>query len=808
MFAGPAARIDFDRAQRVKCGVFTRNAARAGRADAMAESEHEHACCHGKAAGGQNPPPASADRVGKYVWPMCPDVLEDEPVPCPHCGMALERVVAAVPGQGLEYTCPMHPEVRQDAPGECPHCGMALEASIPQERLEDDAEYVDMRRRFRVAVALSIPVLVLAMGDMLPGRPISTLLGERSRVLLELLFALPVCTWAAWPFYQRAVTSVVNRRLNMFTLIGLGVAVAFLFSVVAALAPGIFPDAFRDAAGHVGVYFEAAAVIVALVLMGQVLELRARFRAGSAIRSLLGLAPTHARKLTPCGHEKDIPLGDVAVGDRLRVRPGEKIPVDGRVLEGASHVDESMVSGEPAPVAKGPGDSLIGATINGNGSLLMAAERVGAETLLARIVQMVSDAQRSRAPIQKVADRVSGWFVPTVIAAAAVTFALWAWLGPPPALAFAVINAVAVLIIACPCALGLATPMSIVAATGKGAENGILFRNAEAVEHLCDIDLLLVDKTGTLTEGRPMLQDVHAAEGWDADAALALAAALERASEHPLGAAVVAAAESRGLAGGDVEGFEAVPGRGVTGRVQRDGRDRTVAIGNQALMGSRGIDTAPLSATAETARRDGATALWLAVDDALAALLTVSDPVKETTPEAIERLHQDGVRIVMVTGDNAVTARSVAERLGIDEVRAEVMPEDKLAVVREFQAQGRRVAMAGDGINDSPALAAADVGIAMGTGTDIAMESAGVTLVRGDLLGLAQARRLSRLTMRNIRQNLFFAFVYNGAGVPIAAGALYPVFGILLSPMIAAAAMSFSSVSVIANSLRLRRARL
>jgi len=774
----------------------------------MSESGTGHHCCH--AAPAADPPSAviKQDLTGKYVCPMCPGVVEDEPVPCPHCGMALERVGAALPGQDLEWRCPMHPEVVQSEPGECPICGMALEASAHEESLDDDPEYRDMRRRFRVALAFALPVLLLAMGDMLPGRPVSALLGERVKVLLELALAVPVCTWAAWPFYQRAWTSVLNRRLNMFTLIGLGVGVAFGYSLVAALAPEIFPKAFRDADGRVAVYFEAAAMIVALVLLGQVLELRARFRAGSAIRALLGLAPVMARKVTPCGHERDIPLADVAVGDRLRVRPGEKIPVDGRVVEGDSHVDESMISGEPLPVSRRPGDSVIGGTLNGSGTLLIEAERVGAETLLARIVQRVGEAQRSRAPIQRLADRVAAWFVPAVIAAALVAFVLWALLGPPPALAFAVINAVAVLIIACPCALGLATPMSIVAATGKGAENGILFRNAEAVEHLREIDLLLVDKTGTLTEGKPALRDVHVTGGWHAEAALALAAELERASEHPLGAAIVKAAEARGLGLGEVNGFEALAGRGVSGQVERDGRTHAVAVGNRGLMESLGVDVSPLSGDAEAARRNGATAVWLAVDGALAALLTVSDPVKATTPEAIARLHRDGVRIVMVTGDNEVTARSVAEGLGIDEVRAEVMPEEKLALVRAFQAEGRRVAMAGDGINDAPALAAADVGIAMGTGTDVAMESADVTLVRGDLNGIARARRLSRLTLRNIRQNLFFAFVYNGAGVPIAAGALYPVFGVLLSPMIAAAAMSFSSVSVIANSLRLRRAQL
>jgi Cu+-exporting ATPase len=590
----------------------------------------------------------------------------------------------------------------------------------------------------------------------------------------------------------------------MFTLIGLGVGVAYGYSLVATLAPGIFPAAFRDGAGQVAVYFEAAGVIVALVLMGQVLELRARYRTGQAIRSLLGLAPTHALKVTPCGHEKDIPLQDVKVGDRLRVRPGEKIPVDGTVLEGGSHVDESMISGEPLPVRKGPGDPVVGATLNGTGSLLIEAEKVGADTLLARIVQMVSDAQRSRAPIQQLADRVAAWFVPAVVLCAVVTFIVWALWGPQPAMAYAIINAVAVLIIACPCALGLATPMSIVAATGKGAENGVLFRNAEAVEQLRAVDVLLVDKTGTLTEGKPTLTAVLVSDGFEPDHVLALAAALERHSEHPLAAAIVGAADSGQLPRHEAADFQSVTGQGVSGTV--DGH--RVALGNQALLAALQVDTAPLAPRAEDLRREGATVLWAAIDGRPAALLKVADRVKDSAAEAIAALHGEGLQVIMVTGDNERTARAIAAQLGIDDVIAGVQPEQKLEVVRRFQAEGRTVAMAGDGINDSPALVAADVGIAMGTGTDIAMESADVTLVKGDLRGILKARRLSRLTLQNIRQNLFFAFVYNSVGVPVAAGVLYPFTGLLLSPMIAAAAMSFSSVSVIANALRLRRARL
>jgi len=772
------------------------------------QADHESKpCCH-PATDTDKPPHGAAsaqpvaDLAGKYICPMCPGVLEDEPVPCPHCGMALERVQAVAFGETVQYGCPMHPEVRQDGPGNCPVCGMALEPVTPQdESLDDDPEYRDMRRRFLVAVTLAVPLVLIAMGDMLPGQPVSRVLGDSARPWLEWILATPICLWAGWPFLERAWTSVKTRHLNMFTLIGLGVTVAYLYSAAATLFPGLFPDTFRDAEGRVAVYFEAAGVIVALVLLGQVLELRARSRTGQAIRALLGLAPTQARKVTPCGHEKDIPLQEVKTGDSLRVRPGEKIPVDGTVLEGSSHVDESMITGEPLPVAKGPGDTVIGATVNGTGSLLMTAEKVGAEMLLARIVQMVSEAQRSRAPIQRLADRVAAWFVPTVVLCALITFAAWALWGPQPAMAYAIINAVAVLIIACPCALGLATPMSIVAATGKGAEHGILFRNAEAIEQLRQVDVLLVDKTGTLTEGKPTVIEVVAAADFDANEVLAAAAALERHSEHPLGAAILATAETRSLALPASDDFQSVTGQGVSGVVA----GQAIAVGNQAMMKSRDVETAPLHDTASRLRRTGATVIWVSVEGRLAALIAVADPIKDSTPAAIEALHREGLKVVMVTGDNEHTAQAVAAQLGIDEVVAEVLPQHKLDTVRRFQSQGYTVAMAGDGINDSPALAAADVGIAMGTGTDIAMESSDLTLVKGDLRGIVKARRLSRLTVRNIRQNLFFAFVYNGVGVPVAAGILYPFTGLLLSPMIAAAAMSFSSVSVISNALRLRR---
>ncbi len=705
------------------------------------------------------------------------------------------------------WTCPMHPEIVRDAPGGCPICGMALEpkdVTAPGEE-EENPELADMTRRFWVSAALSLPLVVLAMGPMLPGA--SALLGRFDPRLLgwlELALATPVVLWGGWPFFVRAAASVKNRSLNMFTLIGLGVGVAYGYSLVARLAPGVFPAALRDGHGEVGAYFEAAAVIVTLVLLGQVLELRARSRTGAAIKALLGLAPKTARRLRDDGAEEDVPLEAVGPGDRLRVRPGEKVPVDGVVLEGRSAVDESMVTGEPIPVEKGPGDRVIGATVNGTGSLVVRAERVGSETLLAQIVRMVAEAQRSRAPIQRLADRVSAWFVPAVVAVAVLAFAAWALLGPPPAFAYAVVAAVSVLIIACPCALGLATPMSIMVAAGKGATAGVLFRDAEAIEVLRTVDTLVVDKTGTLTAGRPELASMVPAEGWSEEELLRLAASLERASEHPLGAAIVSGAEARGVALVPVSTFDSVTGEGVTGEVA----GRQVALGNRALFERLGIDPGELPARAEELRRDGQTVMLVAVDGRPAGLLGVADPIKETTPEALRRLRELGLSVVMVTGDSRTTALAVARKLGIEEVEAEVLPEQKVEVVKRLQGKGRVVAMAGDGVNDAPALAQAHVGIAMGTGTDVAMESAGVTLVKGDLGGIVRAVRLSQATIRNVRQNLFFAFVYNALGVPVAAGALYPVFGVLLSPVFAAAAMSFSSVSVIGNALRLRRVAL
>jgi Cu+-exporting ATPase len=731
---------------------------------------------------------------------MHPDVAADGPGSCPSCGMALEPAAPRT-----QWTCPMHPEVVRASPGACPKCGMALEprtgAGAPD---EDDPESRDMARRLWIATALSLPLLAVAMGDMLPGRPISHLLPEGWRPVAELLLATPVCLWAAWPLHVRAWLSLRHRSPNMFTLIGLGVSVAYGYSAAAVLLPGLFPVSFRHHSGEVAVYFEAAAVIVALVLLGQVLELRARRRTGAAIRALLDLAPRTARRIDDRGDEGDVPLDAVRPGDRLRIRPGEKVPVDGVVDDGASAVDESMVTGEPVPVEKRAGDRLIGATVNGHGTLVMRAERVGAETLLARIVGLVAQAQRSRAPIQKLADMVAGTFVPAVVAAAALTFVAWSWWGPEPRMALGLLNAVAVLIIACPCALGLATPMSVMVASGRGARAGVLFRDAEAIQVLGQVDTLVFDKTGTLTEGRPRVLDIRPATGFAEADLLRLAAGLERGSEHPLASAVLAAAAERGIAPGEVAAFTAVPGRGVVGRV--DGRD--VLLGSAALLERHAVDPGGLAAEAEAGRAAGRTVLFVAIDGDLAGLLAVADPVKETTPAALSALRAEGLRLVMLTGDGRATAQAVARDLGIGEVIAEVLPEGKAAAVRRLQEAGRIVAMAGDGINDAPALAQARVGIAMGTGADVAMESAGVTLVKGDLRGLVRARRLSRATMRNIRQNLLFAFLYNALGVPIAAGVLYPWTGLLLNPMIAAAAMSFSSVSVIANALRLRRAPL
>jgi len=703
-----------------------------------------------------------------------------------------------------EYTCPMHPEVRQIGPGACPKCGMALEPTTVSLDDEGNPELDDMMRRFRVSLALTLPILAFMISDVLPGHVLQHVMSAAAMTWTQFALASPIVLWGGWPFFVRGWASLVNRHLNMFTLIALGVGAAYGFSVVATLAPGLFPASFRGHGDQVAVYFEPAAVIVTLVLLGQVLELRARSRTSAAIKGLLGLAPSTARRVDAAGAETDIPLAHVHVGDRLRVRPGERIPVDGVVREGGTTVDESMVTGEPIPVEKSPGSAVTGGTVNGTGSVIMEAQRVGSDTLLAQIVRLVSEAQRSRAPIQRLADTVAGWFVPAVIAVAVVTFAMWAWIGPEPRLAHALVNAVAVLIIACPCALGLATPMSIMVGTGRGAELGVLLRNAEALEVMEQVDTLVVDKTGTLTEGKPALTTVTASGGLDEPALLRLVASLERVSEHPLASAIVRGAEARGIATTAVTGFRSITGKGVVGVV--DGR--TVAVGNAPLLADLGAPLDTLAGRADDLRRNGETVMFVAVDGAAAGLIGVADRVKATTVEAIRALHAEGLRIVMLTGDSRATADAVARQVGIDAVEAEVLPEQKAAVVKRLQGEGRRVAMAGDGINDAPALAQADVGIAMGTGTDVAMESAGVTLVRGDLRGLVRARRLSRATMRNIRQNLFFAFVYNVLGVPVAAGVLYPVFGWLLSPMIASAAMTFSSVSVIANALRLRREAL
>jgi len=704
----------------------------------------------------------------------------------------------------VTWTCPMHPEVRQEGPGSCPKCGMALEPVAPVDAQQvENHELRDMTRRFRVAVVLAVLTVGVAMSHMLPGDPLASLLPMRVWIFLEMALAAPVCLWAAWPFYVRAVDSVKHRSLNMFTLIGLGVGVAYGYSVVATLVPGIFPASFRRETGEVAVYFEAAVVIVALILLGQVLELRARTRTGAAIRALLGLQAKTARRLREDGGEEDVPLCHVHVGDRLRVRPGEKVPVDGVVLEGASAVDESMITGESIPNAKGPGDRVVGSTINGTGALVMRAEKVGAQTLLARIVAMVAEAQRTRAPIQNLADVIAAYFVPAVVVVALITFGVWAFVGPEPRLAHALVNAVAVLIIACPCALGLATPMSIMVAMGRAATLGILFRNAEAIERMRKVDTLVVDKTGTLTEGKPRLISVTVSPGVDERELLAAAAGLERESEHPLAAAIVSGAEMRGVSPGRAEGFASVTGKGVTGRVS----GRGVILGNLRLIEESGLRAEDaLAATAETLGADGQTVVFVAIDGRVAGLIGVADPVKESTPAAMRALHDEGVHVVMLTGDNLATARAVAGKIGIDDVHAQVLPDQKADVVRRLQAAGHVVAMAGDGVNDAPALAAADVGIAMGTGTDVAMETAGVTLVKGDLRAIVRARRLSRLTVTNIKQNLFFAFVYNSVGVPLAAGVLYPAFGILLSPIAAAAAMSFSSVSVVGNALRLRGA--
>ncbi len=701
------------------------------------------------------------------------------------------------------WTCPMDPEILRDEPGACPICGMALEPLEIGEH-DENPELADMLRRFWGSLVFAVPVFAIAMGEMVPGNPLSKHFTSQTLAWAQLALGTPVVLWGGWPFLTRGVASIRTRHLNMFTLIAIGTGAAWLYSAVATVAPEIFPASFRGEEGQVAVYFEAAAVIVTLVLLGQVLELRARSQTSAAIRSLLGLSPKTARRVNEDGSEEDVPLESVRVGERLRVRPGEKIPVDGVVLEGTSSVDESMISGEPMPVSKHDGEEVTGATINGTGSLLIRAQRVGSETLLAQIVAMVAAAQRSRAPIQRLADVVAGYFVPSVIGAAILTFGVWSVYGPEPRMAYALINSVAVLIVACPCALGLATPMSIMVATGKGATVGVLFRNAEAIELLRDVDTLVVDKTGTLTEGKPKLVRIVPADGFEEQEILALAASLERASEHPLAQAIVEGATQRGAELAETTDFNSRTGRGVVGRIG----DREVGFGNQKLMRELGTDIDSLLGTADEMRAQAQTVMFLAVDGRLAGLVGVADPIKESTPEAIAGLRREGIKVVMLTGDNATTAEAVAKQLSLDGVVADVLPNQKAELVRTLQAEGKVVAMAGDGVNDAPALAQAHVGIAMGTGTDVAMESAGITLVRGDLRGLLRARRLSHRTMRNIRQNLFFAFIYNALGIPIAAGVLYPFFGILLSPMIAAAAMSLSSVSVIGNALRLRRVEL
>ena len=786
-------------------------------ADSQTHDHNDHECCHGHVT--------KADPVcGMGVEVKTAEHIHDHDGESYYfCSAHCREAFVADPSQYLEeagsakhggtpsaqdgaiYTCPMHPEVVQEEAGICPLCGMALEPRSVQAEEAVNPELLDMTRRFWVSAVLTLPVFALAMGvEFLPARPVQDLLSARAMTWIQLLLATPVCLWGGWPFFERGWHSLVRRSLNMFTLIASGVGAAYGYSLVAVLSPRIFPPSFRSAEGEVAVYFEAAAVITTLVLLGQVLELRARSRTNSAIKALLGLAPSKAIVLREGGVEEGIPLDEVTIGNLLRVRPGEKIPVDGVLVEGRSSVDESMVTGEPLPAEKEAGARVTGGTINRTGGFVMRAERVGADTLLSQIVRMVSEAQRSRARIQRLADVVAAYFVPVVVVAAVATFAIWSWLGPEPRMAFALVNAVAVLIIACPCALGLATPMSIMVGMGRGAMAGVLIKNAEALEVMEKVDTLVVDKTGTLTEGRPTLVSVETVGVMQADELLRLAASLERGSEHPLAEAVVSGARERGIQLAETTDFQSMTGKGVEGRV--DGH--TVALGNQTLFAQRGVEVGELGKQADVLRQAGQTVVFVEVDGEIAGALGVTDPIKESTLEAINLLHQTGIRVVMLTGDNQITAAAVARELGIDEVQADVLPEQKGEVVKRLQAEGCTVAMAGDGINDAPALAQAHVGIAMGTGTDVAMESARVTLVKGDLRGIARARRLSRGTMRNIRQNLFFAFIYNSLGVPIAAGLLYPVFGLLLSPMIASAAMTFSSISVITNALRLRRLEL
>jgi Cu+-exporting ATPase len=746
-------------------------------------------------------PSKKASAPGQYTCPMHPEVLSGKPGACPKCGMALEPVEPSTPAEHTEYTCPMHPQIVRDGPGACPICGMALEPRTVTVNAVNP-ELVSMTRRLWIGAVLTLPLLAVMISDLLPDRPLQQLLGA-ALGWVEFALATPVVLWGGWPFFERGWASIVHRSLNMFTLIAMGSGAAYLYSLAAVAAPGLFPPTFRDASGHIGLYFEAAAVITVLVLLGQVLELRARSQTSGAIQALLGLAPKTARRISPDGSEADVALSEVAIGDLLRVRPGEKVPVDGSVIEGHSSVDESMVTGEPIPVEKAAGAKVVGATMNGTGSFVVRAERVGASTLLAQIVKMVSEAQRTRAPIQRLADQVASYFVPAVLAAAFITFVCWAVFGPQPRYAHALVNAVAVLIIACPCALGLATPMSIMVGTGRGAGEGILVRNAEALETLEKVNTLVVDKTGTLTEGKPRLSTVIAADGMDQAQLLQMMASLEKASEHPLAAAILAAAQEKKIELLPVANFASLTGKGVSGTVQ----GKKVAAGNAALMHDLGASSQAMEQQAEALRQAGQTVMFLASDGHLAGLVAVADPIRESALQAIQELKREGIKVVMVTGDNRTTAAALAQKLGID-FEAEVLPAQKAEAVKRLQSQGAVVAMAGDGVNDAPALAQAQVGIAMGTGTDVAMESGGIILVKGDLRGILKARRLSQRTMGNIRQNLFFAFIYNALGVPLAAGVLYPVFGLLLNPMIAAAAMSFSSVSVIANALRLRKASL
>ena len=737
-----------------------------------------------------------------YTCPMHPEVHKSGPGSCPKCGMALDPSTIKMSASRTAYTCPMHPEIVRDQPGNCPICGMALE---PRDVTVDTAnpELVDMTRRFWAGVALTLPLLAVMVSDILPSHPIEHLLSGALLGWIEFALATPVVLWAGWPFFERGWDSVVHRSPNMFTLIAIGAGSAYLYSVAAVVAPGIFPATFRDMSGNLALYFEAASVITVLVLLGQVLELKARSQTNSAIKALLGLAPKTARRISADGNETDVALSEIQVGDLIRVRPGEKVPTDGSVTEGRSPIDESMVSGEPIPVEKTTESKVVGGTINGTGSFVMKAERIGADTLLAQIVKMVSEAQRTRAPIQRLADRVASYFVPAVLASSAITFAVWAIFGPQPHYAHAIVNAVAVLIIACPCALGLATPMSIMVGTGRGAGAGILIRNAEALEIFEKVDTLVVDKTGTLTEGKPRLTEVIPAEGFNEQQILQSVASLEKASEHPLAAAIIAGAKEKSIGLVTVEHFQSVTGKGVTGTSQ----GKRIGIGNAALMQDLGAKSDSLKGRAESLQKEGQTVMFIAIDGRFAGIIAVADPIKDSALEAIKELKESGIKVVMVTGDNHTTAAAVAQKLGID-FEADVLPEKKAEVVKKLQAQGAIVAMAGDGVNDAPALAQAHVGIAMGTGTDVAMETGGITLVKGDLRGILKARRLSQHTMSNIRQNLFFAFIYNALGVPLAAGVLYPVFGLLLNPMIAAAAMSFSSVSVIANALRLRTSKL